>query len=161
MSVVGPSRHFAAATIRRLSGAQRTLANRPPSGSSAAAQEAPDIHGYAEQHLERLAARIIEHQHGSIGFAHELQWPHCPRAIEFVVQLVFVCEAIEGRTRRVVEAGATNSTARRLAHRRVASRDERRVRCPPTIPESHHPSTRCSVNAAPPDKLRGRAFRLE
>jgi hypothetical protein len=41
-------------------GAQRTLANRPPSASSAAAQEATDIHGYAEQHLERLAARIIE-----------------------------------------------------------------------------------------------------
>src|SRR6516162_1557799 len=102
MSVVGPSRHFAAATIRRLSGAQRTLANRPPSASSAEVQEAPDIHGYAEQHLERLAARILEHQHSPTGFAHELQWQHRPRAIEFALQFVFVTEVIEGRTRRVV-----------------------------------------------------------
>src|SRR5262249_50229378 len=38
----------------------------------------------------------------SIGFAHELQWQHCPCAVEFVLQLVFVTEVIEGRTRRMV-----------------------------------------------------------
>ena len=59
------------------------------------AQEASYLHGRAEQTVERLAARILEHQHGPTGVAHELQRPHRPCPVELVFQLVFVSEAIE------------------------------------------------------------------
>ena len=63
--------------------------------SDSQAQEASHLHGRAEQPVERLAARIIEHQHGPTGVAHELQRPHRPCAVELILQLVFVREAIE------------------------------------------------------------------
>ena len=85
-----------------------------------------------------------------------------PRAIEFVVQLVFVREAIEGRTRRVV-GGRSNerhgATPAVIVESPAAMKDAFAV-----LPENlraAHPSTRRSVNAAPPDKLRGPAFRVE
>ena len=59
------------------------------------AQEASYLHGRAEQPVERLAARILEHQHGPTGVAHELQRPHRPCPVELILQLVFVREAIE------------------------------------------------------------------
>ena len=59
------------------------------------AQEASHFHGRAEQPVERLAARILEHQHGPTAFAHELQRPHRPRPVELILQPVFVSEAIE------------------------------------------------------------------
>ena len=59
------------------------------------AQEASHLHGRAEQPVERLAARILEHQHGPTGVAHELQRPHRPRRVELILEFVFVGEAIE------------------------------------------------------------------
>src|SRR5215475_2119856 len=58
-------------------------------------QEGSRLHGRAEQPFERLAARILEHQHGPARVAYELQRPHCPRRVELVLQLVFVREALE------------------------------------------------------------------
>jgi hypothetical protein len=54
-------------------------------------------HGRAEQPLERLTARILKHQQGCTAFARQLQRPHRPRAIEFVLQSEFVSEPIEAR----------------------------------------------------------------
>ena len=42
---------------------------------------------------------------GPTAFAHELQRPHRPRAIELVLQSVFVRETIEARARRVLGGG--------------------------------------------------------
>ena len=59
------------------------------------AQEASYLHGLTEQTVERLAARILEHQHGPTGVAHEVQRPRRPCPVELILQLVFVREAIE------------------------------------------------------------------
>ena len=59
------------------------------------AQEALQLHGRAEQPLERLAARILEHQHGPTALAHELQGPRRPGAVQLILQPVFVRQAIE------------------------------------------------------------------
>ena len=64
-------------------------------GPNGEAQEAPHLHRHAEQPLEWLATRIVKHQHGSIGVVHELQRPHRPCAVEFVLQFVFVRQTIE------------------------------------------------------------------
>ncbi len=66
------------------------------------AQEAPEVHGRAEQPIERLAARVLEHQHGPAVFAHELQRPYRPGAIELVFQFVFMGEAVESGGRRAL-----------------------------------------------------------
>jgi hypothetical protein len=42
------------------------------------AQEASHLHRRAELPIKRLAARILEHQHGPAGAAHEFQRPHRP-----------------------------------------------------------------------------------
>ena len=63
--------------------------------SDSQAQEASYLHGPTEQTVERLAARIIEHQHGPTGVAHEGQRPRRPCPVELIFQLVFVREAIE------------------------------------------------------------------
>jgi hypothetical protein len=60
------------------------------------AQEAFHLHGRAEQPVERLATRILEHRHGSSALADKVQRrPHGPRAIQLILQDVFVGEAIE------------------------------------------------------------------
>ena len=63
--------------------------------SDSQAQEASYLHGLTEQTVERLAAQIIEHQHGPTGVAHEGQRPRRPCPVELIFQLVFVREAIE------------------------------------------------------------------
>jgi hypothetical protein len=63
--------------------------------SDSEAQEASYLHGPTEQTVERLAARIVEHQHGPTGVAHEGQRPRRPCPVELIFQLVFVREAIE------------------------------------------------------------------
>ena len=59
------------------------------------AQEASHLDGRAEQPVERLATRILEHQHRPTALAHEVQRPHGPRAIQLILQAVFVGQAIE------------------------------------------------------------------
>jgi metallophosphoesterase superfamily enzyme len=63
--------------------------------SDGEAQKAFHLHGHTKRPIERLAARIVEHQHGSTGVAHELQRPHRPGLVEFILQFVFVREAVE------------------------------------------------------------------
>src|SRR6202048_3172202 len=59
-------------------------------------QEAADLHRRAEQPLERLAARILEHEYGPTAFALKLQRPHSPRTVKLVPQSVFLIKAIDG-----------------------------------------------------------------
>ena len=57
-------------------------------------KEASNLHRCAEQPVDRLTARILEHQHGSTGVTNELERTYCPRPVEFVLQLIFMCQAI-------------------------------------------------------------------
>ena len=78
------------------------------------AQEASHLHGRAEQPLERLAAGILEHQHGPAAFADELQRPHRPGPVQLVLQSVFVGEAIEGGGCRMLRGGQHGQHGGRL-----------------------------------------------
>ena len=55
------------------------------------AQEVSHFHGRAKKGLERLAARIFEHQHGPT----ELERPHRPSTVQLVLQSVFVGQTSE------------------------------------------------------------------
>jgi len=68
-------------------------------------QKISHLHGRAEQPRERLAAGIIEHQKGLAAFAHQFERPHCPRAIEFVLQIKLVSEAINASGQRMFGRG--------------------------------------------------------
>src|SRR6516165_10196020 len=52
--------------------------------------------------MERLAACILEHQHGPSAVVRELQRLHRPLPIQLILQGVFVSQAIEARARRVL-----------------------------------------------------------
>src|SRR6516164_7659032 len=52
--------------------------------------------------MERLAARILEHQHGPSAVVRELQRLHRPLPIQLILQGVFVSQTIEARARRVL-----------------------------------------------------------
>ncbi len=65
------------------------------------AKEAPRLNGRADEPSERLAAVILEHQHGTTVFAHEFQRPRRPSAVQLIFQLIFVREPIEDERRRV------------------------------------------------------------
>ena len=69
------------------------------------AQEASHLHRRAEQPVERLAAGILQHQHGPAAVADELQRPHRPRPVQLVLQAVFVSQAIQGRRCRMLRGG--------------------------------------------------------
>ena len=69
------------------------------------AQEASHLHRCAEQPIERLAAGILEHQHDPAAVSHELQRSHRPRAVQFVLQSIFVSEAIEDGGVRMLPDG--------------------------------------------------------
>ena len=55
----------------------------------------PDIHRRAEQSAEQLAAGILEHQNGPTAISHKLERPHRPRAVQLILEGVFVGKAIE------------------------------------------------------------------
>ena len=73
--------------------------------SDSQAQESSYVHWPIEQTLKRLAAQIIEHQHGPTGVAHEGERPRRPCRVELILQLVFVREAMEAVWRRVRGSG--------------------------------------------------------
>ena len=60
-------------------------------------QKAPDLHRRAEQPIKRLAARILQHQHGSAALLVKGQRPHRPCAVQRVLQSIFMRQAIQGR----------------------------------------------------------------
>ncbi len=70
-----------------------------------AVQEGPHRHRLTEQSLQQFATRVLQHQHGPTAFAHELQRPHRPRAVELILQFVFVSEAIDCVRWRVLRGG--------------------------------------------------------
>src|SRR6185369_2737833 len=59
------------------------------------AKAASDLQGRLEQPVEGLAAGVLEHQHDPAPFADEFHRPHRPGAVELVLQLAFMGEAIE------------------------------------------------------------------
>jgi hypothetical protein len=69
------------------------------------AQYLVNLQGRADQPRERLAARILEQEHGPTACAHELQRPHRPRQVQLVLQAIFVGEAIENGGLRVLAGG--------------------------------------------------------
>jgi hypothetical protein len=68
-------------------------------------QEAPHLHGQAEQSVQRLAAGILEHQHGPSAVANELKRTHRPRPVQLVLQFVFTSKAIKGGRGRLLRRG--------------------------------------------------------
>ena len=58
-------------------------------------QERTRLIGGAEQPVEGLAAGIIEYQRCATGVLYECQRPQGPRAVQLILQFVFVNEAIE------------------------------------------------------------------
>ena len=109
------------------------------------AQEAPHLHRRAEQPVERLAARILEHQHGPTVFAHELQRPRRPCAVQLILQPIFVSEAIEDGRWRVLRGGRA-PPARRSG---VPSAPRRHPRQKTRSPSSHKTWKLSSIGAEP------------
>jgi hypothetical protein len=66
------------------------------------AEEARGFQRSPEKSVERFAAGIFEHQHGSIAVAHQLQGSRRPRPIQLILQSEFVGQTIEARARRAV-----------------------------------------------------------
>ena len=64
-----------------------------------------DLHGLADEAIERLASCVVDDQHRPPALAHELHRPQCPRAIQVVLELVFVDEAIDALERGMLGAG--------------------------------------------------------
>ena len=60
------------------------------------AQETSHLHRRAEEPAEQLAAGILEHQNGPTAISHKLERPHRPRAVQLILEGVFVGKAIEG-----------------------------------------------------------------
>ena len=63
------------------------------------------LHWRAEQVVERLAARILEHQHSAAAFARKRERPHRPRVVQLIPQSVFVGETSKARGRRMRRCG--------------------------------------------------------
>jgi len=64
-----------------------------------------DLHRLTCEAIERLASCVVDNEHAPPGFAYELHWPQCPRAVQVLSKRVFVCEAIEALERRMLGAG--------------------------------------------------------
>jgi hypothetical protein len=68
-------------------------------------QEASHRHGLAEQATKRLAAGILQHEHDLAKVLDELQRPHGPRTVQFVLQSIFVSETLEDGGGRMLRDG--------------------------------------------------------
>jgi hypothetical protein len=69
------------------------------------AQKARQLHGRAEQSVQRLAVGVLEHQHDPAALADEFKRSRRPRPIQLVLQSVFASEAIEGGRCRMLRGG--------------------------------------------------------
>ena len=67
--------------------------------------KASHLHRFADEALERFAARILEQQRGSTAFADKRERPRRPGGVEFVPQSIFVREAIEASRQRTLGDG--------------------------------------------------------
>jgi hypothetical protein len=65
--------------------------------------------------VERLAARIFEHQHGAPRFVDEIDGQSGPPRVQLRFQAIFVCEAIEDGRRRAFRARGDSQHTRGLA----------------------------------------------
>ena len=68
-------------------------------------QECPQFHGRVELALQRLAAGILEHQHGPAALTDQLERPQRPCTVEFVPQSIFMCETINNGGMRALRDG--------------------------------------------------------
>jgi len=64
--------------------------------------------GLNDEAVEGLASCVFDDEHRPPVLAHEVQRPHGPRAIQLILQAVFVGEAIEARGRGVLRGGLNN-----------------------------------------------------
>jgi hypothetical protein len=78
------------------------------------AQKAPHLHGHSEQSVQRLAAGVLEHQHGPTAFPDELDRSHRPGRVQLVLQSVFTGKAIEGGRCRMLRGGQHNQRGDRI-----------------------------------------------
>ena len=67
-------------------------------------QELSDFDRGADQPIERLASRPLEHQRHAPVFTDQLERPCCPGAFEFLPQVVFVREPVECGLRRLLRS---------------------------------------------------------
>ena len=123
-----------------------------------------DLHRLADEAIERLASCVVDNQHGLPAFAHELQWPQCPRAVQVLSKFVFVCEAIDALERRVLSAGKDGyeSVPDRRQHRPavVCRRHGRRLATTPLASRlPNQPRTRRMPSSASSLSPRSSLFR--
>jgi hypothetical protein len=79
------------------------------------AQEPPRLHRRIDERSERLAARVLQHQHGPALFAYELNRPRRPGAVQLVSQLQMMGEAAQDGRRRAVASRRHNQHGAPLA----------------------------------------------
>ena len=65
-------------------------------------EERPDLHRGAEQPIEQLAARVVQHQGHALPVAHERDRPDGPPRIEIRPEGVLMLEPLHGAGRGVV-----------------------------------------------------------
>src|SRR5580704_12772009 len=66
------------------------------------AQKEVHLERHAEQSLERLAAGILEHQHGPAALTNQPEWTRRPRPIQLLLQSILVSKTIEGGRRAML-----------------------------------------------------------
>jgi hypothetical protein len=60
-------------------------------------EESRDLHRFAEEPVERLAARILEHQHRLIAVTNEFERSDGPRTLQVIFESIFVRETLDTR----------------------------------------------------------------
>src|SRR6476646_1206908 len=88
------------------------------------AQEKVHLERHAEQSLERLAAGILEHQHGPTAITNQLEWTHRPRAIQLLLQFIFVSETIEGGRCGMLRSGQHGQHESRVVAMTMSSAED-------------------------------------
>ena len=84
------------------------------------AQATLQLHRRPEQPAQQLAAAILEHQNGLAALTIEFQRAHRPAAVQFVLEGIFVGQAIERGRRRLHRGCERDQHAVALAFRAVA-----------------------------------------
>jgi hypothetical protein len=69
------------------------------------AEELSDLHRLADEVIERLTTRVINHEHSLSALAYQFQRPQCPSAVQVTLKIVFVGETINAVQSRMLNAG--------------------------------------------------------
>ncbi|MNL06362.1 hypothetical protein D3C87_1269950 [compost metagenome] len=110
------------------------------------AQECPDLHRRAKQARERLATRILEHQHSLAGLSHQFQRPDCPGAVQFVLQAIFVAKAVQAGRRWLFRSGPCQQEIAAGLVRAPSSIEDTLAVVPQDLQSvTHYPEASCSA----------------